>query len=196
MRKADWLIGFLIAAVVLVGIYYFVRAYKSIQSQNPDRPSVEETLSKTGNGETVTLDEEDEFNDEFADGDPDTISYEPDGLDIDDLTDLNNSGKGKADATEGKNTLPSDYEDEEEGVEEYKRFLVVAGTYKQMSNAEVQLKKLKNMGYTYARIGKFNRATYASIIVDRFSSVSEAKKLVRTLEDKGIPAYVHKKRIK
>jgi len=45
-----------------------------------------------------------------------------------------------------------------------------------------------------ATIGKFNNSAYASLIVDRFDSSAEAKRYVKSLKNKGIDAYVHKKR--
>ena len=72
--------------------------------------------------------------------------------------------------------------------------MVVAGTFKQMINAEQALKKYKKMGYENATIAKFNNSAYASLIVDRFNSSSEAKSYASTLEKKGLEAYVHKKR--
>lgn len=199
MRKADWLIGLLIALVVLAGISYFVRTYKSIQNQNPDRPSVEETLNQMGDGEVATLDEEDEFDEGEYGEEGDTSIYEPDEPTIDDLADLNETragsdagtnGTNSGDETNGNDTTPDSYS----GGERSGRFLVVAGTFKQEVNAQTQLKKFKRMGYSNAEIGKFNKSTYASLIVDRFTSEAEAKKLARTLKSKGIDSYVHKKR--
>jgi len=73
-------------------------------------------------------------------------------------------------------------------------YMVVAGTFKQMINAENALKKYKQMGYEHASIAKFNHSAYASLIVDRFNSDSEAKSYASTLKKKGLEAYVHKKR--
>lgn len=183
MRKADWLIGFLIAAVSLLLISYFVKSYRIIQDENPDRPTVEETLNGIGDGQNATLDEEDAYDDEeYRD---DTSSYVPDEPTIDDLADLN-------EVREEKESVPETYN---KNVGVSKNFLVVAGTFKQMANAEVQLKKFKNMGYYDAEIGKFNKSTYASLIVDRFATSAEAKQFVKTLKGKHkVDAYVHKKR--
>lgn len=199
MRKADWLIGLLIAALVLLGISYFVRTYKTIQNQNPDRPSVEETLKDMNAGETATLEEEDEYDEEEYPDDADTTLYESDDSTIDDLADLNaaktaaaeEAAAAEAGSTGGASTetaVPESY-GESSG-----NFLVVAGTFKQEINAQTQLKKFKKMGYSDAAIGKFNKSTYASLIVDRFATSAEAKKLVNALKSKGIESYVHEKR--
>lgn len=73
-------------------------------------------------------------------------------------------------------------------------YMVVAGTYRQMINAENELKKLQKLGYNNASIAKFNNSTYASLIVDRFSSSSAAYKYKKDLIAKGMDVYVHKKR--
>lgn len=73
-------------------------------------------------------------------------------------------------------------------------YMIVAGTYRQMINAESELKKLKNLGYKNATIAKFNKSTYASLIVDRFTSSKEAYSYKKVLEGNGLDVYVHKKR--
>jgi len=73
-------------------------------------------------------------------------------------------------------------------------YLVVAGTFRQMINAEQELAKLKAKGYDNASIAKFNNSAYASLIVDRFDNSAEAKQYVKSLKNKGMDAYVHKKR--
>ncbi len=202
MRKADWLIGALIALLVLFGISYFVKTYKTIQSQDPNRPSVAETLNQGSDGETATLDEEDDYDEEEYPDDADSTNYELDEPTIDDLADLN---KAKAQAaaavaaaeaaagksSDGSSDTPSSYENSGSTNGKY---LVVAGTFKQEANAQIQLKKFKKLGYADAAIGKFNKSAYASLIVNRFDNSAEANRLVKALKSKGIDAYVHEKR--
>lgn len=188
MRKADWLIGALIAALVLFGAYYFMKAYNKIKSEEPNRPSVEETLDKMGDGTTATLDEEDEFEDE--DGmESDTLTYESEEPTIDDLADLNRQRVEAEEAADARTNVPREYDATTGG-----KFLVVAGTFKQEANAQAQLKKFQRMGYNDAEIGTFNRNAYASLIVARFATSADANRLVKSLKAKGIDAYVHKKR--
>jgi len=203
MRKADWLIGLLIAMLVLFGIFYFVKTYKTLNNQDPNRPSVAETLNQGSDGETVTLDEEDEYDEEEYPDDADSTNYEIDEPTIDDLADLN---KAKAEAAaeveaaeaaasggsgNSSSATPSSYSSSSSANGKY---LVVAGTFKQEANAEIQLKKFKKLGYADAEIGKFNKSAYASLIVNRFNSSAAANRLVKTLKSKGIDAYVHEKR--
>ncbi len=193
MRKADWLIAFIIAAVFVLGIMFCKNTLKDIPNQNPDRPSVAETLDKIGDGATATLEDEDEYEDDEFPIDSDTTTYEPDEPTIDDLADLNETRAEEASTTtdrNGVNTRPSDYDN----IDRNGKFLVVAGTFKQEINARTQLKKFKGMGYENAEVGKFNKSTYASLIVDRFATSTDAKQLVKDLKRKGIDAYVHTKR--
>ena len=95
----------------------------------------------------------------------------------------------EARTNEGRSSTPQSYGSVPDGA-----YMVVAGTFKQMINAEQALRKYKNMGYENASIAKFNKSAYASLIVDRFNSSSEAKSYANTLKKKGLEAYVHKKR--
>lgn len=197
MRKADWLIGILIGLIVLIGISFFYKQYKNIGNGTPDRPSVEETLNQGKNGETATLDEEDEYNEDEYPDDVDTTTYEPDGSSADDLAALNAAKEQAAaeaeaaeNATEEDDSAPTSYG----STSSNGRYLVVAGTFKQEINAQTQLKKFKQMGYENAEIGKFNKNAYASLVVERFATSAEAQRLVKSLKAKGIDCYVHKKR--
>lgn len=199
MRKADWVIAFLIAAVFVLGIIFFKKNWPDVSSQEHDRPSVAETLDKISDGATATLDEEDDYEEDGLPDGSDTTTYEPEEPTIDDLANLNETrAKEGGDGTttgssrsNGTNTRPSAYDNDNAAGGKY---LVVAGTFKKEVNAQIQLKKFQQMGYNNAEIGKFNKKAYASLIVQRFNSSAEAKQLVSTLKRKGLEAYVHTKR--
>lgn len=70
------------------------------------------------------------------------------------------------------------------------QYMVIAGTFRQLSNAERRVSDLINMGYRETRLTKFDRGTYAVALVNRFSSLSSARALERELEAKGIEAEV------
>lgn len=193
MRKADLFIGALIALLVLIGFSYFMKQYNAIGKDDPNRPSVEETLNQGKNGETATLDEEDEYDEDEYPDDIDTSTYEPDMPTTSDLAALNaakEQAAAEAAAAEKVNARPADYDRSDSSG----KFLVVAGTFKQEINAKSQLKKFQQMGYENAEVGKFNKSTYASLVVDRFATSAEAQQLVKSLKAKGIDCYVHKKR--
>lgn len=74
------------------------------------------------------------------------------------------------------------------------RYMVIGGTFEQVSHAQKQLRKIQNAGYPNARVEKFNRGAYASILVDRFEQSSDANALAKTLKSKGFDAMVLVKR--
>lgn len=72
-------------------------------------------------------------------------------------------------------------------------FMVVAGSFSQRHNAEVQVKKLKNLGYKNARVEIFNGGSLATALVDRYDDYDRAKRLVTELKGKGVDCFVKKK---
>ena len=85
---------------------------------------------------------------------------------------------------------PMDVE-EMDGVGNY---LVLAGAFTVMSNAEAHAKRLQKLGFSGAQVALFNKGRYATVLVDRFENKSEANALVGKLTDKGVESYVHLKR--
>lgn len=73
-------------------------------------------------------------------------------------------------------------------------FLVLAGSFEYKHNAQVQAKKIQNLGYSKAEVVSFNRGKYASVLVNRFETEAEARALVDKLRKDGVSSYVHKKR--
>ncbi len=74
-------------------------------------------------------------------------------------------------------------------------FLVLAGAFRVKSNAETEASRLRKLGYTNAEVSPFNRGAYATVLVERFSSMSEAQSLTKELKDKhNVEAIVLKKR--
>lgn len=74
------------------------------------------------------------------------------------------------------------------------RYMVIAGSFEQVSHAQTQLRKVQRLGYPNARVEKFNKGAYATVLVDRFAQASDAKALVSTLKRKGLDAMVLEKR--
>ena len=232
MRTSDWIVRAIIAVLIGLFIYFLYHAYQQYQNvnhQQPNRPSVSETMNQLDNGKQATLDEEDYDED---DNDYDAEAYGRDGatgLSADKAISTVKDGvmatgagiaaAGAAAKEKASKYIPKDpsindlvalKEEEARKMEEgttsvqtvntpssYNadgEYLVVAGSFRQMINAEKELRKLKDMGYDNASIGKFNNSTYASLIVDRFHSSEEAQSYVRKVKKKGLTAYVHKKR--
>ncbi len=70
------------------------------------------------------------------------------------------------------------------------KYMVIAGSYRQRTNADSQASKLRGMGYNNTEVTLFDRGTFAVVLVDRFSSYGDAKRLVNELTGKGIDAVV------
>jgi len=243
MRISDWIVRlaiFLLAAIFLyLLVFVAYPQYKNIGNQQPDRPSVSETINSLDNGRDASLDAEDYDDDSFdglskvndgvsavgsiasggvgaakdalgkgadmigdgAGAAKDAISSTSTAIkdrateaiagtpSVDDLASLK---KEQAKVFEEGNTAKDDYSPS--GSTPAGEYMVVAGTYRQMLNAENELKKLKKLGYENATIAKFNKSTYASLIVDRFSSSAAAYSYKKALEGQGLDVYVHKKR--
>jgi cell division protein FtsN len=73
-------------------------------------------------------------------------------------------------------------------------YLVLAGAFTVMSNAEAHARRLEKMGFSNAKVALFNKGKYATVLVDRFESKSEASALVNRLTEKGVESYVQTKR--
>ena len=72
------------------------------------------------------------------------------------------------------------------------RYMVIAGQFRQRSNADSYAAKLRGMGYNNTKVELFDRGSYAVVLVDRFDSYGSAKRLVDELTGKGIDAIVSK----
>lgn len=70
------------------------------------------------------------------------------------------------------------------------RYMVIGGSFAQVEHAQKELRKIQNAGYPKARVEKFNRGAYASILVDRFEQASDANALAKALKSKGFDAMV------
>ncbi len=79
------------------------------------------------------------------------------------------------------------------GAEE--ELLVVVGSYSLKANAETMVDQLKAAGYENAQIVIFREKEFHSVIAGSFNKLEEAQSLVNSLKkEKGISAYIHKKR--
>ncbi|MBK7410603.1 MAG: SPOR domain-containing protein [Saprospirales bacterium] len=81
-----------------------------------------------------------------------------------------------------------------EEIEGVGNYLVLAGAFTVMSNAEAHAKRLQKLGFPGAQVALFNKGKYATVLVDRFEGKSDASALVSKLADKGVESYVHLKR--
>jgi hypothetical protein len=73
-------------------------------------------------------------------------------------------------------------------------YMVLAGTFSLAENAQAMVNRLNQLGYTGASIEPFDRGKYSVVLVARFDSFGQASSLEKELKDKGIEAYVKRKR--
>lgn len=73
-------------------------------------------------------------------------------------------------------------------------YMVLAGSFREMANAEAMVAKVRKLGYESASVEKFDRGAFAVALVDRFDSYAEANALVKELAKKGVEATVYKKK--
>lgn len=72
-------------------------------------------------------------------------------------------------------------------------YMLLAGTFKYKANAEAMVQQLKKMGYSNASVQLFNRGAYAVALVDRYTSLSEARTARGELSGKGVEVFVKQK---
>jgi len=260
MRTSDWIMRILIFLLIGLFLYFIIFwAYpqaKAISTQQPNRPSVSETLNRLDNGKEATLDAEDYEDDEdsaLSQAGGKALSTIKEGAGAAGALVATGAATAKDAITRGAETVGNKLEDgagaakdalsktgsaikektdealagtpsiddlaslKEEQAKEFEEkeagyndsgssavssygstpdgiYMVVAGTYRQMINAENELKKLQKLGYDNATIAKFNNSAFASLIVDRFDNRSSAYNYKKELIAKGMDVYVHKKR--
>ncbi|MCB9048476.1 MAG: SPOR domain-containing protein [Lewinellaceae bacterium] len=72
-------------------------------------------------------------------------------------------------------------------------YMVMAGTFTVKAYAQDMEKKLRSLGYNNVELEPFDQGKYTVVLVDRFSSIDEAKSLASELKGKGIDSYVKRK---
>ncbi|MEL6721090.1 MAG: SPOR domain-containing protein [Bacteroidota bacterium] len=191
MRRLDTFTIIIIAVcLIAAGLLIWV-GYQKLRGDDvqEDKSALYEEIEK--NDDYYYLDEEEE-DDTAQDGfantedaeveDPqNTSTY--DNTDYDVVEETPSSSGGKLEDTD---EVPNSYSSDG-------AYMVLAGSFKVMTNAESYAKKLRNKGYSNTSVEKFDKGTYAVVMVDRFSSMSEAKSLVNRLKNDGIDSFVKKK---
>lgn len=74
------------------------------------------------------------------------------------------------------------------------QYLVIAGSFRQKSNAEQRVTRLRNAGFTDTRLEKFNRGTFAVALAGQTDRFSAAERLAQRIVGAGFEAKVMRKR--
>lgn len=76
------------------------------------------------------------------------------------------------------------------------QYMIMGNSYRQVINAEQEVRDLKKKGYTNAAYHLFNTGAYATVVIDRFDSPGKAERIAEEVNAAtGINAYVQKLRL-
>lgn len=211
MSKLD-LLTIAIVIVCLAALGYLV--YKIVNLMNPPEApitSIEDSYNADTTDEQTYTDWEDEVNDADSDLDDDEAgtniaddaentstaagNYDNNELDNDSEglkeseTITSSAGSGSGDT----GTTTSSYNDTSSRSTSSGKYMVVAGSFRQRANADSHAARIRKLGYSSTEVRIFDRGSFAVVLVDRFSSLSQAKSLVGDLAKDGIEAIVSTK---
>ncbi|MEM8525612.1 MAG: SPOR domain-containing protein [Bacteroidota bacterium] len=193
MRRLDTFTIIIIAVcLIAAGLLIWV-GYKKLSGDDAadDKSALYEEIEK--NDDYYYLDEEEEddttqdgfanteTNDAEVDDPQNTSTYSNDDYDVVEETPSSSGGK-----LEDTDEVPNSYSSGG-------AYMVLAGSFKIRANADSYAKKLRNKGYSNTSVERFDKGTFAVVMVDRFNSLSEAKSLVSRLKGDGIDSFVKKK---
>lgn len=173
-------------------IYFIYGTVKLLGKETPSNNIEAVTPIDTTESQDYVFDDEGEITD-------DSTAIFDDDLDDDQLASDYDEEEMDSDEYDEEAELSADKtEDEEEDFSSAKvgEYLVLAGAFRIKQNAENQARIIRKLSCcSDAEVSMFNRGAYATVLVDRFGSRSEADKLVDLLKsDHSIEAYVHQKR--
>lgn len=210
MSRLDW---FTIAVVGICILAILFLLGKTSSLLNNESSIITDPNVELSDVSELDSDESDIYTDETLE--PSDLEEDADGDATNDETVASNSGKSSEDngINIGKAASGSETDTAtdivETAVEEPVRvntspsspasssggnFMVVAGSFAQMINAENMVRDLQKKGFAGAEIGKFNAGKYATALAGRFDSQAEAQSLVADLKAKGIEAYIQKRK--
>ncbi|MEM1328778.1 MAG: SPOR domain-containing protein [Bacteroidota bacterium] len=189
MRKLDTFTIAIIAICLLAAGLLIYYAWQKLSDKEPDtdRSALYDEIENDTDGDYYYLEEDDEeagtpstFEDTDASvpQNTSTTPYEDD----EDLVEVDKNG----DPVEETASRPSSYSSDG-------NYLVLAGSFRVMSNAETHARNIRNKGYDGTSVERFDKGAYAVVLVDRFDDFSSASSLVSRLKSDGIDAYVKRK---
>lgn len=74
------------------------------------------------------------------------------------------------------------------------KYMVIAGSFNSKDYADLEVGRLKEMGYNSAEVVKFDRSDMHTVCAGRYDSFKQASAQAISLKKDGIEAYVHKRR--
>lgn len=188
MSRLDY-VTIAIVAVCVAALIYLIYMTTGLLGGGGDAPPTEAEKPA----------EEEPYYDDYY-PDEDSLAYEDDyGADS-----LSAQGDTYTQDRTGEDGQSGNYEDAQKDTyapaanEDYPsvrkgEYMLLAGTFKYKANAETMVQQLKKMGYSNASVELFNRGAYAVALVDRYTSLSEARTAKGELSGKGVEAFVKQK---
>lgn len=188
MRKLDTFTIVIISICLLAAALLIYVAWNKLSNKTDDendRSALYEDIEEDRDGEFYYLDEDEKitppstFEEEEETEPQNTSTYD----EVNDLQEVDKNGDPISDNETPP--MPSSYSTTGE-------YLVLAGSFRIMANAESHVRTIRNKGYNNANVERFDKGTYAVVLVDRFTSLSSAQDLVGRLRGDGVEAYVKK----
>lgn len=210
MSRLDWftitVVGICLAAIVF--LISKAPGCNSTSGVDNDKSELEIDLEKNGLLDDDTIDPDN------MDGDVDAGLTDGDSVDdSDELMDDTDTavdtddgaisgGEGATNSGRKGGSIAEDAEDIEDDVQVNTSpsrtsngdYMVIAGSFSLMHNAENFVKKLNSKGFPNATVAKFNTGKFASVIVDYYDSGADASEMVKKLKAAGVEAYVQRKK--
>jgi len=188
MRRLDTFTIIIIAVcLVAAGLLIWVGYQKlSGDDAQDDKSALYEEIEK--NDDYYYLDEEEEDDtaqDGFANTEDAQID-DPQNTSTYDNTDYEEVEEQPSTAGKIEDSVPSSYSSDG-------AYMVLAGSFKVRAYADSHAKNLRDKGYSNTSVERFDKGTYAVVMVDRFNTLNEAKSLVSRLKNDGIDSFVKKK---
>jgi hypothetical protein len=211
MSKLD-LLTIAIVIVCLAALGYLV--YKIVNLMNPPEApttSIEDSYDAKAVDEGTYTDWDDEVNNADSDVDLDddeagtSIADDAENTTTDagstfDNDEMDNDSEGLAESETVTSSAGSGSGDSGTTASSYGttssssgKYMVVAGSFRQRNNADSHAARLRKLGYSNTEVRIFDRGSFAVVLVDRFSSLSQAKRLVSDLAEDGVDAIVSTK---
>ena len=179
-----------IVVICIAALIYFIYGTVRLMGKQTPVNTIEETTPAPAESEDYQFDDEGDIM-------KDTAAIVTDDLDDDELSTDYGEEAENSDAYDEEASLTADSKEEEDfSSARVGEYLVLAGAFRVKQNAENQASMIRKFDCCAdAEVSMFNRGAFATVLVDRFDSKTEANRLVELLKSKhNVEAYVHQKR--
>ena len=164
----------------------------NLEESTPSTPSDTLTFDDEGRIVDPATAEDGDLDDEQLNVNNGTLVEEEEGAALEEEnTAATTSETAKNEPSAAQDEVPTDFDTNASSTGD---FMVLAGSFRQRSNAEAQVRRLKQLGFDEARVANFNGGSLAVALVGRFDDYDKATQLANKIEAKGIDAFVKGKK--